>query len=91
MYITHIKEFLIPHASGMTARELIKRQLDELEQDLRLGVSFVIVSPGDRLCGCEARRADRSDIVLDVCWMCDVRPLLHTLKTQIRVASRCIS
>lgn len=52
VFITHIKEFLIPHVSGLTARQLIKKQLDELEDKEQLGVSFVVVSPGDRLCEC---------------------------------------
>lgn len=50
VFITHIKEFLIPHPSGMTARDLIRSQLEELEASSQLGVEFVIVSPGDRLC-----------------------------------------
>jgi len=50
--VTHIKEALIPHPSGKTARESIMGELRELEarEDGRLGVKFIEVKKGDRIC-----------------------------------------
>ncbi len=50
IFITHVKEFLVPHRSGIGARELIKIELDALEAEDQLGVTFNVISPGDRLC-----------------------------------------
>jgi cAMP phosphodiesterase len=50
VHITHIKEFLVPHPTGRTARDLIETQLNELELQTGLGVEFVILAPGDRVC-----------------------------------------
>ena len=50
VYITHIKEFLQPHPSGLGARELIQAELLELERKNNLGVEFALLSPGDRVC-----------------------------------------
>lgn len=52
VYITHIKEFLQPHPSGLGARELIAAELAELEKKHALGVEFSLLSPGDRVCEC---------------------------------------
>ncbi|KLT45384.1 hypothetical protein CC85DRAFT_231499, partial [Cutaneotrichosporon oleaginosum] len=49
IFITHVKEFLVPHRSGVSARELIKIELDALEAENQLGVTFNVISPGDRL------------------------------------------
>lgn len=50
IFITHVKEFLVPHKSGLSARELIKSELDALEAEAQLGVTFNVILPGDRLC-----------------------------------------
>lgn len=50
IFITHVKEFLVPHKTGLSARELIKRELDALEAETQLGVTFNVISPGDRVC-----------------------------------------
>lgn len=49
VFITHIKEFLQPHKSGLTARELISSELQELEAKHNLGVEFALPEPGDRI------------------------------------------
>ncbi|BEJ16385.1 hypothetical protein CspHIS471_0509900 [Cutaneotrichosporon sp. HIS471] len=49
IFITHVKEFLVPHKSGLSARELIQIELDALEAENQLGVTFNVISPGDRL------------------------------------------
>ncbi|GMK55203.1 hypothetical protein CspeluHIS016_0202590 [Cutaneotrichosporon spelunceum] len=49
IYITHVKEFLVPHRSGLGAHELIQSELDALEAEAQLGVVFHVISPGDRL------------------------------------------
>ena len=50
MFITHIKESLIPHPTGKTAREIIMDELRQLEERGSLGVEFVEVKRGDRIC-----------------------------------------
>ena len=50
IYITHVKELLVPHATGLSARELVLQQLNQLEDQHRLGVEFYVPAPGDRLC-----------------------------------------
>lgn len=50
VYITHIKAFLVPHDTGLTAHELVRKQLCDMEKQARLGVEFIIPSAGDRLC-----------------------------------------
>lgn len=50
VFITHIKDSLVPHPSGKCARERIMAELRELERDGRLGVEFVEVKKGDRIC-----------------------------------------
>lgn len=52
IFVTHIKEALIPHPSGQSAREIIMGELRGLEagEDGGLGVEFVEVKKGDRIC-----------------------------------------
>jgi hypothetical protein len=50
VFITHIKESLAPHPSGKTARERIMQELRGLERSGQLGVEFVEVKKGDRIC-----------------------------------------
>jgi cAMP phosphodiesterase len=50
IYVTHVKEALIPHPSGKSARERILAELEELEKEGKLGVEFVAVQRGDRIC-----------------------------------------
>lgn len=52
MYVTHIKEYLVPHPTGLTSRELVHKELLALTEIHNLGVEFHIVSPGDRLREC---------------------------------------
>jgi cAMP phosphodiesterase len=49
IYVTHVKEALIPHPSGKSARERILGELEELEKEGKLGVEFVAVQRGDRI------------------------------------------
>ena len=51
VFVTHIKEALIPHPSGKTARERILSELELLEEEGQLGVEFVAVHRGDRIRG----------------------------------------
>jgi cAMP phosphodiesterase len=46
VFVTHIKESLIPHPSGRTMREIVMAELRELDG---LGVEFVEVKRGDRI------------------------------------------
>lgn len=62
VYITHIKSFLVPQTSGKTAQEMIMEELRELEGDGGLGVEFVEVKSGDRICMSSHGRADHSDM-----------------------------
>jgi len=50
VFVTHIKEALIPHPSGKTARKRILSELELLEEEGQLGVEFVAVHRGDRIC-----------------------------------------
>jgi cAMP phosphodiesterase len=50
VFVTHIKEALIPHKSGKSARERILEELIELEKEGKLGVEFIAVQRGDRIC-----------------------------------------
>ncbi|TXT09009.1 hypothetical protein VHUM_02483 [Vanrija humicola] len=50
VYVTHIKEYLVPHPTGLSSRELVRKELLALTEIHDLGVEFHIVSPGDRLC-----------------------------------------
>ena len=50
VYVTHIKEALVPHESGQPARTRILGELRALEKERQLGVIFVCVEPGDRIC-----------------------------------------
>lgn len=50
VFITHIKESLVPHPSGKSARERIMAELVGLEEEGQLGVDFVEVKRGDRIC-----------------------------------------
>lgn len=54
VFITHIKESLIPHPSGKDVREIIMGELRALEAAGGLGIEFVEVKRGDRIC--ESRR-----------------------------------
>jgi cAMP phosphodiesterase len=49
VFVTHIKEALIPHPTGKTAREIIMSELRELEKRGGLGVEFIDVKKGDRI------------------------------------------
>ncbi|OXC68333.1 hypothetical protein AYX13_03034 [Cryptococcus neoformans] len=51
IFITHIKESLVPHPEGKTQHEIIMAQLQELEKDGKLGVAFIRPVKGDRI-GC---------------------------------------
>jgi hypothetical protein len=50
IYVTHIKEALIPHPTGKSARERISKELEDLEEEGKLGVTFIAVQRGDRIC-----------------------------------------
>ena len=54
IFVTHIKEALMPHPSGKSSRELIMSELVALEDGGQLGVDFVEVRRGDRICECDA-------------------------------------
>lgn len=49
MWVTHIKEALVPHPSGVSARERIMEELNALERERQLGVVFVDIRRGDRI------------------------------------------
>jgi cAMP phosphodiesterase len=49
IYVTHIKESLVPHPSGRTARYRIMAELRDLERKGGLGVEFIEVKKGDRI------------------------------------------
>lgn len=49
VFITHIKEKLLPDPNGMSARQKIARDLQEPEKTVRLGVRFICVEKGMRL------------------------------------------
>lgn len=53
IFITHIKDSLVPHHTGKCARERIMAELRELERIGELGVEFVEVKKGDRICECD--------------------------------------
>ena len=50
VYVTHVKEALIPHPSGKSARARILEELLDLEKEGMLGVEFIAVQRGDRIC-----------------------------------------
>ena len=50
MYIMHIKDELMPHPTGKSARERIMAELEALEKEGQLGVQFVETKKGDRIC-----------------------------------------
>jgi cAMP phosphodiesterase len=52
VFVTHIKEALVPHPSGKSARERILSELEALEEKEQLGVQFIAVNRGDRICEC---------------------------------------
>lgn len=54
VFVTHIKEALVPHESGQTARTRILGELRELEQERQLGVTFVDIRRGDRIRECDS-------------------------------------
>lgn len=49
IFVTHIKESLVPTVTGKPARETIMEELEELEKEGGLGVEFVEVRKGDRI------------------------------------------
>ncbi|KAK4684208.1 hypothetical protein P7C73_g5988, partial [Tremellales sp. Uapishka_1] len=51
IYVTHIKEYLVPHPSGKSAYEVILSELDALETGPlgNLGVNFRTIKKGDRV------------------------------------------
>ncbi|WVW84184.1 hypothetical protein I302_106214 [Kwoniella bestiolae CBS 10118] len=49
IFVIHIKDALVPHPSGRTAREIIMSELNELEAKGQLGVEFVETKQGDRI------------------------------------------
>ncbi|WRT66664.1 uncharacterized protein IL334_003624 [Kwoniella shivajii] len=49
IFIIHIKDALVPHPTGRTAREIIMSELNELESQGDLGVKFVETKRGDRI------------------------------------------
>lgn len=50
IFITHIKESLIPHPTGRSAKERIMTELYLLESTSKLGVQFIEAKQGDRIC-----------------------------------------
>ncbi|OCF38678.1 hypothetical protein I317_07529 [Kwoniella heveanensis CBS 569] len=51
IFIIHIKDALVPHPTGKTAREIIMGELNDLEAEGQLGVQFVEAKKGDRIDG----------------------------------------
>ncbi|KAK8864671.1 hypothetical protein IAR55_001922 [Kwoniella newhampshirensis] len=49
VYITHIKDNLVPHPTGRTARDIIMSELWALEKQGQLGVEFIETKRGDRI------------------------------------------
>ncbi|WWC69894.1 uncharacterized protein I206_103837 [Kwoniella pini CBS 10737] len=49
VFIIHIKDALVPHPTGKTARQIIMSELNELEEKGQLGVEFVETKRGDRI------------------------------------------
>ena len=49
VYVTHIKDELVPHPSGRTPRQRIMGELRELESEGALGIEFVEVLQGDHI------------------------------------------
>lgn len=54
VYITHVKQSLVPHPSGLTDRERIERSLLELEEraeksGTHLGVKWIMVRKGQAI------------------------------------------
>lgn len=50
VFIMHIKDSLIPHPTGRTARQIIMGELKGLEREGNLGVEFIELKKGDRIC-----------------------------------------
>jgi len=61
VYVTHVKEALVPHPSGKTARERILAELLDLEKEGKLGVEFIAVQRGDRICRLSLDTQDTAD------------------------------
>ncbi|TYJ54479.1 hypothetical protein B9479_004899 [Cryptococcus floricola] len=49
VFVIHIKESLLPNAEGKTQREIVMRELRQLEEDGKLGVILTDPKRGDRL------------------------------------------
>lgn len=65
IFITHIKESLVPHPEGKTQHEIIMAQLQELEKDGKLGVVFIRPAKGDRIGAFSWCQADYNEINAD--------------------------
>lgn len=65
IFITHIKESLVPHPEGKTQHEIIMAQLQELEKDGKLGVAFIRPVKGDRISVFSWHQADYNQINAD--------------------------
>ncbi|EIW65931.1 hypothetical protein TREMEDRAFT_35751 [Tremella mesenterica DSM 1558] len=50
IFVTHMKENLLPHPSGRPLQEIIMSELVDLEDKGKLGVEFIHVKRGDRIC-----------------------------------------
>ncbi|WWD03318.1 hypothetical protein V865_001369 [Kwoniella europaea PYCC6329] len=49
IFIIHIKDALVPHPTGKTAREIIMSELNDLENEGGLDVQFIETKRGDRI------------------------------------------
>ncbi|RXK39903.1 hypothetical protein M231_02837 [Tremella mesenterica] len=49
IFVTHMKENLVPHPSGRALQEIIMSELVDLEDKGKLGVEFIHVKRGDRI------------------------------------------
>nr|XP_018262741.1 uncharacterized protein I303_04221 [Kwoniella dejecticola CBS 10117]OBR84899.1 hypothetical protein I303_04221 [Kwoniella dejecticola CBS 10117] len=49
VFIIHIKDALVPHPTGKTARQIIMAELKELEEQGQLGVQFIETKRADRI------------------------------------------
>jgi len=63
----HVKEQLVPHPTGKSARDRIFAELEALEADGGLGVQFIMIEKGDRICECRLGWADGSDLASKRC------------------------
>ncbi|ORY26323.1 low-affinity phosphodiesterase [Naematelia encephala] len=59
IFITHIKDALVPHPSGKTSKERIIGELLELEKHGKLGLEFAAVKRGDRICAYLSEKSQR--------------------------------